>query len=753
VVSVRGEHAVTLRSRAGRGRAPLVRSKLAPPALPPDLVPRPRLLGELRSGQARTLTLVCAPVGYGKTTLLSQWADADAGRADFAWVTLDREDCDPARFWTYVIAAIAAAAPGAGRRSLRELSRQPGRLLADVLPLLLDELAESDRTLVLVLEDYHLAECPAITESVAFLAERRPARLQVVISARADPRLPLGRWRANGQLAEIRADALGFGAGEVADFFDRADISGLSGAELSQLTARTEGWPAVLRLAAILIRSQQDRSEFVAAFTGSTRQVADYLTADVLQTVSPATRAFLLRTSVLRQLCAPLCDAVAGTAQSGAILRDLGRANLFISPVGVSGRWYRYHQLFSEALRLELEVTEPQLIPELHARASAWFEQEGELEPATEHAIAARDTGRAASLVMRQLQPLAGAGFLATVERWLGELSWPDALQNTELAAGRAVAAGERSRPDEAGRWLDVAAAGPRDAMTAAGVPLGYGADLLRSFFLAGGVTSAHEAAQRAVAEAPTPMWRGAALAGLGQCRYLLGDTGGASEALREALTLLPDDLNMLSLASGYLALADCGLGNPRHGEQVARRITDLVESRDFALSGTTAMCHTGLGAALTARGLLAEAEDRLSLAVGVHSTGTPSVWLAHALVLLADCRRAAGDTVAAQQALDAAAAALARIPDAGIVPGLAVAVRGRLLAPTRRPTAFGQELSERELVVLRLLATGLSQREIASQLYVSQNTVKTQVRTAYRKLGAGTRAQAVRAASELGII
>ncbi len=753
MVSVQAGHAVTLRSRTGRGRAPLVRSKLAPPALPPDLVPRPRLLGELRSGQARTLTLVCAPVGYGKTTLLSQWADADAGAADFAWVTLDREDCDPARFWTYVIAAMSTADPGTGRRSLRELSRQPGRLLADVLPLLLDELAEGDRNLVLVLEDYHLAECPAITDSVAFLAERGPARLQLVISARADPRLPLGRWRANGQLAEIRAGALGFGAGEVADFFDRADISGLSGAELSQLTARTEGWPAVLRLAAILIRSQHDRSEFVAAFTGSTRQVADYLSADVLQTVSPATRAFLLRTSVLRRLCAPLCDAVAGTGQSGAILRDLGRANLFISPVGADGRWYRYHQLFSEALRLELEVTEPQLIPELHARASAWFETEGELEPATEHAIAARDTGRAASLVMRQLQPLVGGGFLATVERWLAELSWPDSLQNTELAVGRAVVAGERSRPDEAGRWLEVAASGPRDAMTAAGVPLGYGTDLLRSFFLTGGVGSAHEAAQRAVTEAPAPMWRGAALAGLGQCRYLLGDTSGAAEALREALTLLPDDLNMLSLASGYLALAECGQGNPRHAEQVARRITDLVESRDFALSGTTAMCHTGLGAALTARGLLAEAEDRLNLAVNVHSTGSPSVWLAHALVLLADCRRAAGDSIRAQQALDAAAAALARIPDTGIVPELAVSVRGRLLAPTRRPAAFGQELSERELVVLRLLAAGLSQREIAGQLYVSQNTVKTQVRTAYRKLGAGTRAEAVRTAKERGII
>lgn len=750
---MRADHAVTIRSRAGRGRVPLVRSKLHPPALPLDLVPRRRLLDELRSGQGRALTLLCAPVGYGKTTLLSQWADADAGVADFAWVTLDQGDSDPVRFWTYVIAALSEAAPAAGRRSLRELSRHPARLLGDALPLLLAELDQGGRNLVLVLEDYHLAECPAITDSVAFLAERRPARLQVVISARADPRLPLGRWRANGQLAEIRADTLGFGAGEVADFFDRAHISGLSAAELSKLAARTEGWPAVLRLAAILIRSQGERDEFVTAFTGSTRQVADYLSADVLQAVSPATRAFLLRTSVLRELSAPLCDAVTGTGQSAAVLRDLGRANLFISPVGADGRWYRYHQLFAEALQLELEVTEPQLIPELHARASAWFEQEGELEPATEHAIAAGDTGRAASLVMRQLQPLVGAGYLATVERWLADLSWPEALQNTELAAGRAVAAGERSRPDEAGRWLDVASGGLREFRTAAGVPLGYGVDLLRSFFLAGGVTPAHEAAARAVTEAPAPMWRGAALAGLGQCRYLQGDTGGAARALREALTLLPDDLNMLSLASGYLALAECDQGNPRQGEKTARRITDLVETRDFAISGTTAMCHTGLGAALTARGLLAEAEDRLTLAAGVHSTGSPSVWLAHALLLLADCRRAAGDAAGAHEALDAAAAALARIPDAGILPVLAVSVRDRLLAPTRRPAAFGQQLSERELVVLRLLAAGLSQREIAGQLYVSHNTVKTQVRMAYRKLGAATRAQAVRTANDLGII
>jgi LuxR family maltose regulon positive regulatory protein len=631
------------------------------------------------------LTLVCAPAGYGKTTLLSQWAEADAGTTRFAWVTLDEGDADPVRFWTYLVSALSAVAAAAGWRSLPALSRHPERMTTEALPLLMEELEEGDQDLVLVLEDYHRAEWPPVAELLAFFIERRPLRLQVVLSTRSDPQLPLGRWRANGQLSEVRADRLQFSEREVEEFFDRTGAGDLSRAELDKLTVRTDGWPSVLRLAAILLRSQPDREAFVRAFTGSTRHVAEYLASDVLQTVSPRIRGFLLRTSILPRLCGPLCDAVTGTEQSAATLRELDRANLFISPLGGDGRWYRYHQLFAEALRLELEITHPNLAP--------------------------------------------------------------------ELATARATAAGQRSRPDEAGRWLDVAAEGPRDGLTSAGVPLGYGVDLLRSFFLPGSVSSAHEAAQRAVAEAPDPLWRGAALAGLGQCRYLLGDPDGAAEALREALTLIRGDLNMLALASGYLALVECDQGNPRQAERIARRAVDAAESAESALSGIGVMAHTGLGAALTAQGRLAEADDRLSFVVGLHDAGSPSIWLAHALILLAGCRYHAGDAAWAREALEEATGTLARIPGPGIMPELAASMRGRLLAPGRRAAAFGQELSEREVVVLGLLATGLSQREIAAQLYVSPNTVKTHIRATYRKLGAGTRAQAPHRARDLGLL
>jgi LuxR family transcriptional regulator, maltose regulon positive regulatory protein len=213
------------------GRVPLMRSKLQPPALPAGTVPRPHLLDELRAGRSGALTLVCAPAGYGKTTLLSQWIEADADTARFAWVTLDEGDADPMRFWTYLVSALSAVTVSAGRRSLPALSRHPERMMAEALPLLAEELEEGDQDLVLILEDYHRAAWPTLTEPLAFFIERRPQRLQVVLSARSDPQLPLGRWRANGQLTEIRADQLQFGEREVEEFFDRTGIGDLSPAD------------------------------------------------------------------------------------------------------------------------------------------------------------------------------------------------------------------------------------------------------------------------------------------------------------------------------------------------------------------------------------------------------------------------------------------------------------------------------------------------------------------------------------------
>ena len=729
----------------------LIRSKLAPPTPADFTVPRDQLLGWLASGKDRLLTLVCAPAGYGKTTLLAQWCQASADDS-FTSVTLDKGDSDPVRFWTYLICAIAGIEPAVGRTSLKALSTQPDRLTEDALPRLLSELDEETGEIALVLDDFHLCENDEIAGSLAFFVEHKPPRVQVVISCRSDPRLPLGRLRANGQLLEIRAGDLRFDDHEAEAFFNLADIGGLSRGDIQRVSRRAEGWPAVLRLAAILLPSHEDRSGFIRDFAGSNRQVADYMVTDVLAALPEATRAFLLRTCVLERLTAPLCDALTGGGGSGVTLREISRAGLFITPLDAAAEWYRYHQLFSDALRAELRITDPDLIPVLHARASCWFEQNGDPESATEHAIRAKDLKLSSRLIISQLQPSVAIGRIATIGRWLGDLSWPEAQRHPELAAGRAVVAGMGGDLQAAGRWLDVAASGDRQTMTAAAVPLGFGVDFLRSFFALGNLRSAHAAAQRALQEAPAPAWKGAALTGLGQCWYLLGRADEAANSLREALTLLPDDPYMLALAAGYLSLADTDLGNPRQGERDARTVLELLDSRGLAHLGTVATCHLGLGAALQARGLLREAQAELRLAVELRKSATPSIWHAHALILFAGALHSLGETAAAAAALEKAEAILARLADPGAVPRFAREFRERLAAP-RRTAAFGQELTERELVVLRLAAAGLTQRETAAQLYLSANTVKTHLSKIYRKLGASSRREAVERAKELGML
>src|SRR5215472_1851940 len=718
-------------SRSGRPTGSvLISSKLAPPAPAGLSVPRDQLVGWLASGKSRLLALVCAPAGYGKTTLLAQWCQAQAG-GSCAWVTLDKGDSDPVRFWTYLICAIAGIEPAVGRASLQALSPQPDRLMGEALPRLLSELDEETREIALVLDDFHRCENDEVAGSLAFFVEHKPARVQVVVSCRSDPRLPLGRLRANGQLLEIRAGDLRFDDREAAAFFTLAGIGGLSSGDIQSLSQRAEGWPAALRLAAILLPAYEDRSGFARDFAGSNRQLADYMVTDVLAALPEAARAFLLRTCVLERLTAPLCDALTGAAGSGVTLRELSRAGVFITPVDATAEWYRYHQLFSGALRAELQITNPDLIPVLHARASCWFEQNGDLESATEHAIRARDLERSSRLVTGQLQPFIAIGRIATIERWLGDLSWPQAQQHPELATGRAAAAGVGGDLQAAERWLDVAAAGDRQTMTGAGVTLGFGVDLLRSFHALGNLRSAHEAAQRALREAPAPACRGAALTGLGQCQYLLGRTDDAAASLREALTLLPDDPYMVALAAGYLSLADTGRGNPGQGERGARTMLELLH----------------------ARGLLGEARAELSVSVELCKSATPSIWHAHALILFAGVLHSLGEAADAAAALEQAEAILARLADPGSVPRFAREVRERLATPARRTAAYGEELTEREMVVLRLAAAGLTQRETGTQLYLSSNTVKTHLSRIYRKLGASSRREAVDRATELGML
>ena len=409
---------------------PLLSTKLHIPASRAHLVPRPRLVASLNQGSSSKLTLISAPTGYGKTTILCQWLSNC--NLPTAWLTLDRADNDPARFLSYLIAAIQRVEPDLGSDALETLrsssvvspgTRSPIRL---ALTLLLNDLATAPRAFILVLDDYHLIENTRVHELVTYLLDNQPAQLHLVIATRVDPPLPMARLRAQAQLVEVRAGDLCFTSAEFFAFFN--DVMGLAitPEQVAVLERRTEGWIAGLQLAALSLREQEDIIGFIDAFTGSHRFILDYLTEEVFNRQSPGVQAFLLRTAILDQLNASLCNAITGRDDSQEILERLDETNLFVVPLDDGRSWYRYHHLFADLLQQRLQRENPKLVPTLHQRASGWYEVNGYVLNAVNHAMNAGEFERTADLIERSGWSVLMRGELATLLGWLEGL--PDEL-------------------------------------------------------------------------------------------------------------------------------------------------------------------------------------------------------------------------------------------------------------------------------------------------------------------------------------
>jgi LuxR family transcriptional regulator, maltose regulon positive regulatory protein len=367
----------------------------------PDRLARARLFQRLDEGMARELVLVCAPAGFGKTTLLADWAGSAS--CAVAWLSLDPDDNDPARFWRYVVAALDRVREGLGEQ-LRPLLTAPTPLPGQsVVTALINQLEAELEELVLVLDDYHVIDSTAIHDSLAFLLRHLPPQLHLVIASRSDPPLPLAWLRASGQLTELRAAELRFTPEEAAAFLQEVWKLDLSVQTVAALEARTEGWVVGLQLAALSLRGRPDPKGFLDAFTGTHRFVLDYLSEEVLERLPDRIRSFLLETSILERLNAPLCDAVTGDSDGQGMLEELERANLFLVPLDEERRWYRFHQLFADLLRARLLQLQPQAVPELHRRAAGWCEQHGLIDEAIRHALAGRDTTWATQLVEQHL--------------------------------------------------------------------------------------------------------------------------------------------------------------------------------------------------------------------------------------------------------------------------------------------------------------------------------------------------------------
>jgi LuxR family transcriptional regulator, maltose regulon positive regulatory protein len=737
-------------------------SKLRPPAGRPGAVARQPLLSRLSEDRPARLVVISAPAGWGKTCLLRDWRLADTASRT-AWVSVDPGDNDPVRFWAHVIASVAGASQDFGAAALQVLTAPGASSIDTVLPMLVNELEVLPAPVTLVLDDYHLISSRDILDSVAFLLEHLPPAVRLALAARTDPELPLARLRAQGDLLEIRADDLRFTEDETAALLNGTLGLALGPADIRALQQRTEGWAAGLYLAGLSLRGRPEPSAFIRAFAGDDRQIVDYLLAEVLDGLPAEIRSFLLRTSVLGRLSGLLCDAVVGGSGSQRILEEMERSNLFLVRLDTRRHWYRYHQLFGELLRHELDRAEPGLAALLHRRASAWHRADGNLAEAIGHALSAGDLAGARELIASEWHACFNEGLFETVESWLSRLPPEMVAQDARLCLVRAWLARNLGRLDEVEPWVEAAEAGvPQGPLREGVASIESAAGMLRAGYrqMIGDLAGAESPSRRAVTleESGTPRWRAGSLATLGanlcwqgrdrEAVAVLGQVAGARRPLANYLAGV--------WAMGCLGAIRARAGDLEAAERYARKAADLAAGHGLGEYWITATAVITMADVLDRRGQTAEAEAAALRGLELARRGRARLETACALLCLARIRFHDANSGDARAQLRAAQEIIAACADPGVLTGLMTRTERVLAARTgvAGPVLgrLTQPLSGREQEILRWLSSDLSLREIASQVFVSYDTMKTHTRHIYRKLGVSTREQAVSQARDGGI-
>jgi LuxR family maltose regulon positive regulatory protein len=688
------------------------------------------------------LVLVDAPPGWGKTTALSDWVSERPHRV--AWVSLDPNDNDPVRFWTYVLAALQGIDADLGRAARARLGVHGIDLSGEIVPALVNDLATFTDDVYLVLDDYHVVTHPDISASVSALIAALPPQAHVVLATRADPPFPLPQLRARGELLEVRAEHLRFTEAETATLLNSVLSLSLADGDVELLQERTEGWAAGLQLAGMTLRDRTDASAFIGAFAGDNRHVVDYLVTEVLDALPHELRQFLLQTSVLDRLCGPLCDTITGGTDSAALLVEIERNNLFLVPLDPRRQWYRFHHLFAELLRHELAVTQPATVPVLHQRAAMWLEESDDIPAAVHHAAASDDDDLVVRLIGTYWRRYFNSGQLATVERWLALVPPTTVVELPELSIAAVWVALDQGRLAEADRWLTLI-----EARRAADPD----AAVLRSVwaFKSGDVSRARQLVMTAEAGADD-FTNAVREIMVGVTDYWAGRGADALHALVNVTNRTRADNPLGTLYSlGYLALTRL-------------RMRDLEGCR-AALAETVDLCREplvgGHFVAMTAQlatSQVAELDDDLPAAVHAASStvelarrGAGRVELAAALAMLSHVLRRAGRAEEARAALAESRALAAACADPGPVLSEALALGSTTSAVPTQTTP--EALTDRELTVLRMLPGDATTRELAAAIFVSPNTVKTHLKAIYRKIGATNREDAVRRARDLGLI
>jgi len=727
--------------------APLVDgSKLRPPALRPGVIPRPRLTRARAAAARSRIVLVSAPAGYGKSTLAAEWSDLDP-RAT-GWVRLDRGDNDVVVLLAHLVAALGPLGLDADR-PFEELSRARPSIDRVVLPLLAAEI-ENCSPFVLVLEDTHLVTVDSSRAIIAFLADHVPSGAQLMLVTRGDPGVPLSRLRASRDVFEVEYDLMALDADET-----RAVAAGL-GLELTEelagiLCERTEGWAAAVVLAALVLSGREDSRERVADLSGNQQQIADYLIEEVLAAQSRELTEFLLGTSILERMTAPLCNAVLEIDTAAALIDELARANAFVIAVDDHREWYRYHHLFGELLRAELERRHPELLRPYLLRAASWCELHGRADEAFVYAHAGGDLGQAGRIALANRDRFTLRGQSETVRLWFDRCTDDEIASDTQLALAAAWAFAYQGDEARAQKFIAAAERGSLD------VPSVDGATSLRSSLLClrasvapAGIPQMLLDAELACAaeKSANTRWYFSGARAAGTALVLLGRSEEAIDPLREVVSTQRPELAVLRVMSlGYLAFAAWDLGDRREAHRWATRAVRMVAEAD--LDGTV------FSAIASAAGARAELERGDHRAASRHVESVRRLrpilraarWLDADLALrCGEVSLDVGDRPGAVEFAQIADDVLQGYSEAGALPARLGHLQERI--------SLGREyeLTAAELRLFHFLPTHLSLQEIADRLHLSRPTVKTQVASIYGKLGVEGRSEAVEAIERLGL-
>ena len=749
-----------VRERPGRTyRAPgppfdLLQSKLLLPLARPGTVRRLSLLDRLADGDPRRIISVVAPPGYGKTTLLSQWARQ--GGPAFAWVSVDERDNDPKVLLTYVAEALDAIEP-VGGRVFDVLASAGSSVPGSVVPRLGSALASMTVPVVLVLDDVHLLRDQECRAALSVLADHVPEGARLVLAGRTEPPLRVARLRAEGRILEIGPADLSLTCVEAATLLRDAGLA-LDADEVAELHRRTEGWPTGLYLAALYLREGGSLGTAPGSFGGDDRLVSEYIESEFLARISQRHRVFLTRTAVLGNMSGSLCEAVLEQPGSAATLAELARSNLLLVPLDRRGRWYRYHHLFRDMLLAELERREPGQLPVLRRRAASWCQRNDLAEEALEYSIAAGDVEAVADLVEKLAVPARRQGRIATLRRWFG---WLDDRQGIERHAMVTVLAALiyawMGWPAEAERWADVVD-GWQDRDRAHDPAVAGWAALLRAFMCRRGVAQmradADEAARRFAAQGIVTA--GPALLH-GVAGILSGDLDEGDAFLEDAVSTGENTgaHEVLAAALAERSLLAMARGQWRRAQALAGQASTVLGQAGIEASYVTPLVCAAQARSALHRGDIPAARHQLVSAQRLRSLQTyaiPHVAL-QTRIELARAHLALADPAGAATLMREIDELLRRRPGLGTLTGDAAALRAQLSKERGPRTPAASALTAAELRVLPMLATHLSFPEIGAEMFLSPHTVKSQAMSIYRKLGASSRNQAVTRSRELGLL